>query len=261
MKILITGYKGFIGQNMVKALKEHDLTLFEWGDPLPVVDIFDWVIHLGAISSTTEKDVEKIMKQNYDFSKWLLNECNEAGVNFQYSSSASVYGLNQDFREDAPKNPLNPYAWSKYFFDKYVEENEWKNIRVQGFRYFNVYGPHEDHKGTQASPYQQFAIQARETGIIKVFEGSASYTRDFVPVSSVIDAHLKFFNVPESGIWNVGTGTSRSFMSVAIEVMTKIGANIKTIKMPESLKNQYQTYTCADMTKYNNTLRRYNITP
>lgn len=256
MKILITGYKGFIGQNMVEALEEHDLTLFEWGDDLPVVDKFNWVIHLGAISSTTEQDVEKVMRQNYDFSKWLLDECDEAGVNFQYASSASVYGLNRDFREDAPKNPLSPYAWSKYFFDRYVESCEWKNITVQGFRYFNVHGPHEEHKGNQASPHYQFAKQARDTGIINVFEGSAALVRDFVPVEKVVASHVKFFDVAESGIWNVGTGEPQSFMSIAIATMNEIGATIKTIEMPSHLVNQYQRYTCADMTKYNNSLNR-----
>lgn len=259
MKILITGYKGFIGQNMVNALKnEHELFLFEWGDPLPRVDGLDLVIHLGAISSTAERDVEKVMRQNYDFSKWLLNECNEAGVNFQYSSSASVYGITNDFREDAPKHPLTPYAWSKYLFDRYVEEREWPCIRVQGFRYFNVHGPHEDHKGSQSSPQHQFTVQAKTTGKIRVFAGSTAFSRDFVPVSRVIDIHKQFFDIPETGVWNVGTGEPSSFMSVAIRTMSSVGGAIETIAFPEHLKPYYQAYTCADLTKLNKTINKYS---
>lgn len=249
MKILVTGHRGFIGQNMINALIGHDLAFYEWGDTLPVVDRFNQVIHLGAISSTTENNVEKIMRQNFDFSCWLLNECNEAGVDFQYSSSASVYGLNTDFREDAAKNPLSPYAWSKYLFDRYVEQHKWQGIRVQGFRYFNVYGPYEDHKGNQASPYCQFSKQAADTGIVKLFENSEQYLRDFVPVETVVDTHKKFFNVEQSGIWNVGTGHAKSFQQVGEEVAVKYNARIEYIPMPDALRAQYQTYTCADLTK------------
>lgn len=253
MKILVTGHKGFIGQNMISALNGHNLAFYEWGDTLPVVDKFDWVIHLGAISSTTETDVEKIMRQNYDFSCWLLNECEEAGVNFQYSSSASVYGLNTDFREDAAKNPLSPYAWSKYLFDRHVESRKWYT-RVQGFRYFNVYGPHEEHKGNQSSPHHKFTKQAETTGVIKLFEGSENYKRDFVPVDTVVDIHKQFLNIKESGIWNVGTGQAMSFKALAETIAEGMQARIEYISMPEELKTQYQTYTCADLTKLRVTL-------
>jgi ADP-L-glycero-D-manno-heptose 6-epimerase len=249
MKILVTGHRGFIGQNMIHALTGHDLAFYEWGDTLPVVDRFNQVIHLGAISSTTETDVEKIMRQNFDFSCWLLNECNEAGVDFQYSSSASVYGLNTDFREDAPKNPLSPYAWSKYLFDRYVEQHKWQGIRVQGFRYFNVYGPYEDHKGNQSSPHHKFTKQAETTGVIKLFEGSENYKRDFVTVHTVVDIHKQFFNIKESGIWNVGTGRATSFKALAETIAEGMEAKIEYIPMPDALRAQYQTYTCADLTK------------
>lgn len=257
MRILVTGHKGFIGQNMIRALDGHDLAFYEWGDTLPKVDRFDWVIHLGAISSTTETDVEKVMRQNYDFSCWLLKECNEAGVNFQYSSSASVYGLNTDFREDAPKNPLSPYAWSKYLFDRYVEQGRWF-VKVQGFRYFNVYGPFEDHKGNQSSPHHKFTKQAETTGVIKLFEGSENYKRDFVPVHTIVDIHKQFLNVEESGIWNVGTGKAMSFKLLAETIAEGMEARIEIIPMPEELKAQYQTYTCADLTKLKATLNASN---
>jgi len=249
VKILITGHKGFIGQNMSKALAVHELSFYEWGDELPNVRDLDWVVHLGAISATTEKNVERVMSQNYEFSQWLLHECINAKVNFQYSSSASVYGLSDQFHEDSPKHPLSPYAWSKFLFDRYVERLENTNILIQGFRYFNVYGPHEDHKGNQASPYFQFEQQAITTGKIKLFEGSDKFLRDFVPVNIVCDVHRTFFDVRESGIWNVGTGRTLSFESVAQTIANKHGASIEYIPMPDNIKNQYQTYTCADTNK------------
>ena len=249
MKILITGDRGFIGQNMTKHLSDHTLKFYEWGETFPDVTGLDWVVHLGAISSTTERNVERVMEQNFDFSCWLLHECVDKGVNLQYSSSASVYGLKQNFKEDAPVDPLSPYAWSKYLFDKYVAEGNWPGIFVQGFRYFNVYGDHEDHKGSQASPFYQFERQAKETGVIKLFESSENFRRDFVPVETVCEVHRKFFEVYESGLWNIGTGETMSFQEVADLYAAMYNARIEYIPMPDSVKNQYQTYTCADLTR------------
>ena len=262
MKILITGDKGFIGGNAVKALSsEHNVICWDWStnDILPNLDdSFDWVIHFGAISSTTETDVEKILKQNLDFSIWLVNTCNFHGINFQYSSSASVYGLGTNFAENAPVDPRTPYAWSKYLFERYVQTNYWK-IRTQGFRYFNVYGPGEDHKGNQASPYHQFTEQAIKTSRIKVFENSNNYLRDFVHVDQVIETHRKFFDVADSGIWNVGTGKVTSFMDVATEIGILYPSTIETIPMPEQLKSSYQKYTCADLTQMTTTLEKFKL--
>lgn len=248
MKILITGHKGFIGQNMAIALADHDLSFYEWGDPTPEIRGLDWVIHLGAISSTTERNVEKIMKQNFDFSCWILQQCYLWKVNLQYASSAAIYGQRSEFKETSPVDPQSPYAWSKYLFERYAEQAYWDGIVVQGFRYFNVYGPHEDHKGSQASPQHQFIQQAKDN-VIKVFKNSQNYCRDFVHVDTVVDVHQTFFNVNESGVWNVGTGTATSFQSVAESIAYKSHASIETIPMPVLIQAQYQTYTCADLTK------------
>jgi ADP-L-glycero-D-manno-heptose 6-epimerase len=252
MKILLTGHKGFIGSHMLKALQAHghQVSVYDWGDILPGVMGQDWVIHMGAISATTERNVEKVMTQNYDFTVQLYEACHTFGVNFQYSSSASVYGLVSTFREDAELDPRTPYAWSKYLTERHIQQHP-MGARAQIFRYFNVYGPEgEEHKGSQASPYAQFKRQAAETGQIQVFEGSDKFLRDFVPVSRIVDTHLKFLTVKESGIWNVGTGQPRSFMDVAKE----FDVPIKTISMPEILRDSYQKYTCADMTKTQQTL-------
>lgn len=251
MNILITGHKGFIGQNMVHALQgPHHLRLYEWGDRHPSLEGLDWVIHLGALTSTTETNVERVLCHNLEYSQWLLGECVKHGVNLQWASSASVYGLGQDFRESAPVDPRTPYAWSKYLFERHITQQGSLPILVQGFRYFNVYGPHEDHKGDQASPHHRFGLQAREQGFIEVFRGSENYVRDFVPVSQVIRTHQQFWRVPLSGVWNVGTGNPQSFRAVA----EQYGVPIVEIPMPGHLRNSYQEYTCADMTLTHRTL-------
>jgi ADP-L-glycero-D-manno-heptose 6-epimerase len=257
MKILITGHRGFIGKNALEYFQpKHDVSTYEYDDgPFPGVMEYDWVMHFGAISSTTEKDVDKILRQNLDFSTRLFDDCKTFGVNLQYSSSASVYGLGTDFKETAPVDPRTPYAWSKYLFERYVREHQGGNI-VQGFRYFNVYGHGEEHKGNQASPFCQFTQQA-QSGIITVFEGSEKYHRDFVHVDRVLEVHDKFLDIRQSGIWNIGTGETRSFLDVAMEIGKKYPSVVKTKPMPSQLKSSYQEYTCADLTNLNNTLIKY----
>jgi ADP-L-glycero-D-manno-heptose 6-epimerase len=253
MKILLTGHRGFIGGHMLRALEAqgHSVSTFEWGDgAMPSVMEQDWVVHMGAISSTVERDVDKVLRQNYEFSRQLFDACKTYGVNLQYSSSASVYGLISNFREVSPVDPRNPYAWSKYLTERYHTQHQGGNT-VQGFRYFNVYGPDgEEHKGSQASPFMQFKRQAETTGRIELFEGSSRYRRDFIHVSKIVDMHLKFLDVPESGIWNMGTGKTMSFREIA----ETFNAEIVEIPMPEVLKSNYQEYTCADVTKLHSTL-------
>jgi ADP-L-glycero-D-manno-heptose 6-epimerase len=254
VKILVTGHKGFIGQHMISTLADkHKVDTYEWGDEYPKVKKYDWVVHLGAITSTTETDVEKIMKQNYDFSVELYKDCRHYNVNFQFASSASVYGLRNEFNEDSPVDPRTPYAWSKYMFEKYLMDHK-QTARVQIFRYFNVYGPEgEDHKGDQASPYYKFKTQAETTSKIKLFKNSENYLRDFVHVSKVVDTHLSFFKVKESGIWNVGTGKPQSFLDVA----KQFNVPIEEIEMPNTLTASYQKYTCADITKLTRTINEH----
>ena len=258
MKILLTGHKGFIGSNFLKALTQHEISTYEWGDDHPIrVEDNDLVIHVGAISSTVETNVEKVLIQNLDFSIWLLNQCIKYGVNFQYSSSASIYGKHHDmnvpFKETDPVDPRSPYAWSKYLFERHVSGLTNTGITIQGFRYFNVYGPGEDHKGNQASPQHKFRQQYEKHGYIELFEGSENFHRDFIHVDHVIAHHLAFMDIPESGVWNVGTGKVKSFVDVANQI-----TNIhRYIKMPKNLIHSYQSYTCADTTKLINTLKKY----
>jgi ADP-L-glycero-D-manno-heptose 6-epimerase len=255
MKILLTGYRGFIGKNMLPILqKDHEVSLMEWGDKLPSLKGFDWVIHLGANSSTTETNLDLIMEQNLFSSIRILEECIEHGVNLQYASSASVYGKGSVFQEDTPCSPLNHYALSKYLFEQYVKSRDTSNIVVQGFRYFNVFGPHEEHKGKQASPFTQFRRQAVIDREIVLWRGSQNFKRDFIHVNSVIDYHLRFFDVKESGVWNIGTGETRSFQDIAWEIYVEESARIRYIDVPNHILPHYQTYTCADLTKLKKTL-------
>lgn len=264
MKILVTGYKGFIGQNMCNALDYNniDYTVFDIKDaairPKDLnINAYDWVIHLGAISSTTETDIHKIMDLNVSWSIELFEECKRYNTNLQWSSSASVYGKRSKqegkFKERDTCNPKNYYAMSKYLIEKYIEKSTYTNI-VQGFRYFNVYGDYEGHKGSQASPVHQFTKQAKETGIIKIFEGSDNYFRDFVQVDTITDTHIKMLSVKKSGIYNIGSGTAKSFLSVAQEIANKYGAKIEEISFPKHLENHYQSYTCSDNTKIINAI-------
>ena len=254
MKVIVTGSKGFIGQNMVKELnKEHEVVEFDWLEPYPDVKGCDWVIHLGAISSTTDERIHCIVKQNLEFSIYLYEECIQHGVNFQFASSASVYGLISNFKEDSPVNPKNHYARSKAMFETYIDLRD-APIITQVFRYFNVYGPHEEHKGSQASPHTQFCNQAKVNGTIKLFKGSEKYKRDFIHVSKVVDYHKAFFKVKESGVWNIGSGSTESFQSVANKISKDKGAVVEYIEMPKVLEGNYQKFTKASMSKTNKTL-------
>ena len=217
------------------------------------------VFHLAAVSSVIDS-LER-PREVHDINLTTALSLLEAAVRhkvprFVFSSSAAVYGDAGPgaIGEDAPKNPLSHYAVQKLASEHYCGVyHRLHGIEAVCLRYFNVYGPEgEEHKGSQASPYAQFKRQAETTGEIRVFEGSDRFLRDFVPVSKIVETHLKFLDVKESGVWNVGTGQPRSFMSVAKE----FNVPISTIPMPDILKDSYQKYTCADMTKYNNTLNK-----
>ena len=260
MKILVTGHRGFIGQNIIKWFKANtQWTVNGWdiqeNSSFPDIKNYDWVIHLGAITSTTEQNVKKVLEYNTEFSKTLYTLCQVNSVNFQYASSASVYGLESDFLETSPCIPQTPYAWSKYLFEFWLSKQSINNNIVQGFRYFNVYGNYEDHKSTQASPVSKFSLQ----NPIQLFKNSAEYKRDFVAVEDVCRVHADFIkNIKTSGIWNIGTGKPRSFQSIANLISKRNNSSIEYIEMPNNLRLSYQKYTCANLTKLENTLGLQN---
>lgn len=260
MNILVTGHNGFIGLNLYQTLLDmgHDVEGWEWGKEsqpataLPEVKNRDLVIHLGAISSTTYRDVDQIMTQNTDFSIWLYEQCQIHGVNLHYASSASVYGTLEHFNEEGPFQPQSPYAYSKYLFDRHVKKHPAKNIAITGFRYFNVYGHKgEDHKADMASPYTKFIKQAQKNGAITLFENSDQFKRDFVSVEDVVTVHCHLLKNTISGVYNIGTGRPVSFQDVGNAIAQKYQASINYIPMPDHLHRQYQAFTCAKLGRLN----------
>ena len=240
--ILITGHRGFIGGNMMRAFP--DARGYEWGDGNVDLTGISRVIHLGAITDTQCTDWKMLAEQNVNFTKELLHECALCRIPIQIASTAAVYGAGTVFRENAAVFPQNDYAISKRIIELYTLDRDWP-MPVQLFRYFNVYGPNE-HKA-QASPHTRFRRQAAALGYIEVFEGSEDIKRDFVPVERVIEIHRRFFDLDVSGVYNLGTGKATSFMDVARTVARETGAEIVEVPMP-TLKG-YQRFTQADMTK------------
>ncbi|TAN68401.1 MAG: ADP-glyceromanno-heptose 6-epimerase [Methylobacter sp.] len=285
--IVVTGGAGFIGSNLIRALNQRgernillvdhlangrkmhniaDLDIADYMDKeefiekIGVAHFFDGVravFHQGACSATTEWDGRFVMRNNYDYSKRLLHWCVARNVAFMYASSASVYGDGKHgFRvERGCEYPINMYAYSKFQFDQYVRPLLAKTKSpIVGFRYFNVYGPREQHKGAMSSTAFHFNRQVIEQKKAKLFEGcdgmaNGEQKRDFVHVDDVVDVNLWFLDHPEQrGIYNVGTGRAEPFNAVAQAVIDwhKEGI-IEYIPFPEHLKGGYQSYTQADI--------------
>ena len=251
MNILVTGHEGFIGRNMTTWMhQEEGWTVDGWEyDPnnLPDVSGYDWVVHLGAIADMTETDVDKILKQNLEFSQWLFNQCNLHGTHLQYASSSSVYGNVKDFSEYAPCQPQTAYAWSKYLFDRWVFQQP-VNIYVQGFRYFNVYGKWMHLRGNRANAIHKWRTQARKEGKVTVWDTAEHVKRDWTWVGDVCRLHIDFIKqVNGSGIWNVGSGLAHSFLDIAEEIAEQEGVPIELESVPQQELARFRSKTCADI--------------
>ncbi|MUK29450.1 ADP-glyceromanno-heptose 6-epimerase [Aliivibrio fischeri] len=286
--IIVTGGAGMIGSNIVKSLndkgfndilvvdnlkdgkkfknlvdlditdymdKEDFITQIMAGDDFgPIEAIF----HEGACSATTEWDGKYIMMNNYEYSKELLHFCIEREIPFLYASSAATYGETDTFIEEREyEGALNVYGYSKQQFDNYVrrlwadaEEHNETLSQITGFRYFNVYGPREQHKGSMASVAFHLNDQMNAGEDPKLFERSDKFKRDFVYVGDVAAVNLWFLENGVSGIYNCGTGRAEPFRAVAEAVIKHHGkGEVKTIPFPEHLKGAYQEFTQADLTK------------
>ncbi|NOU25538.1 MAG: ADP-glyceromanno-heptose 6-epimerase [Methylotenera sp.] len=228
------------------------------------------IIHMGAISATTERDFNKLVEANIHYSLNLWTWCAKNNVSFFYASSAATYGAGEHGYDDASikdLRPLNGYGYSKHFFDEWVLRQVAENKPVPsawaGFKFFNVYGPNEYHKERMASVAFHSFNQFKETGAVKLFKSHKTgfedgmQLRDFVYVKDAASAVVHFLSAAlnskrcTNGIYNIGTGKARAFKDLATNVMTSLGKtpNITYIDMPEDLQGKYQYFTEATVAK------------
>lgn len=308
-RIVVTGAAGFIGSNLVKGLNARgiddiiavddltqgdkfrnlaDLKISDYVDASTFYDMFahgsfgqiEAVFHEGACSDTMETNGKYMMDNNYATSIGLFHACQKRGARLLYASSAATYGGSDTFREDpAFERPLNVYGYSKLLFDQRMRREcgvdfqrsvAGKTGQVVGFRYFNVYGPREQHKGRMASvAFHQFNQFSAE-GKVKLFGdyggyGPGAQMRDFVFIDDVVAVNLWFFDHPGvSGIFNLGSGRAQPFNDVAVAVVNAMrgiqgeaalpleaiasGGLIEYIPFPDALRGKYQCFTEADLT-------------
>ncbi|HPN37554.1 MAG TPA: ADP-glyceromanno-heptose 6-epimerase [Melioribacteraceae bacterium] len=298
--IVVTGGAGFIGSNLIKRLNEkgysniiivdHLNTGDKWKNinGLNYEDFYekdkfynllvneeipfnmDAVIHLGACSSTTEKDADYLVQNNYKYSLELVRYCLLSRARFIYASSAATYGDGANGYLDDENGlsnlrPLNMYGYSKHMFDLWARKNDIAN-KIVGLKYFNVYGPNEYHKGDMRSVVHKAFEQIKNEGKVKLFKSyntefkDGEQMRDFIYVKDAVEMTLYFLeNRDIHGVFNIGTGISRTWNDLVTAIFNSLNlpVNIEYIDMPDYLKGKYQYYTKADNTKllnagYNN---------
>ncbi len=289
--IIITGAAGFIGSCLVQKLNHegfYDLVLvddfskaeknrnFEGKRFSQQIDrdifpewlrdnqlLVQFVLHIGARTDTTESDTELFDRLNLDYTKNIWNICVEFGLPLVYASSAATYGLGEHgYDDDESKisllHPLNPYGDSKNDFDNWALAQERKPYFWAGLKFFNVYGPNEYHKGRMASVIFHTYKQIRKTGEMKLFKShnpdfkDGEQMRDFVYVKDVIDVlYFLMHHRKDSGIYNLGSGTARTFLDLATNTFNALGEPVKIsfVPTPEDIREKYQYFTEATMDK------------
>ncbi len=290
MKIIVTGGAGFIGSCILRALNDAGYTDIivvdnicstekwrnlvnksyteyisrnEFLQRLPEFSgKVSHIFHMGACSSTTERDFDFLYKNNFEYTKALWNFCVREKIAFYYASSAATYGAGEngfdDEKDISVLRPLNGYGYSKQLFDLWEQKQTEKPAQHCGFKFFNVYGPNEYFKGSMASViFHSFnkITQTGEMGLFKSYkEGveDGKQRRDFVYVKDICKVMMFVMNHPQiNGLFNLGTGTARTFYDLCANTFSAMGlpANIKIVDMPETLRAKYQYYTQASMDK------------
>lgn len=286
--VIVTGGAGFIGSCFVKKLNDNGIidiiivdklgTDQKWKNLLGKqftsiipIELFreqiqknmfgrsiSSIIHMGACSTTTERNADYLYENNVEYSKILVTYAFEHGCKFLYASSAATYGLGENGYSDSfnPQlKPLNMYGYSKHLFDCWIHSNSMES-KVIGLKYFNVFGPNEYHKNDMASMAFKAFHQIKANGYVELFESNTSeypnggQVRDFIYIKDVVDAMWELYQSQTiRGIFNLGTGVARSWNDLITAVFEAMGkkVDIRYISMPDHLKNQYQNFTQASM--------------
>jgi ADP-L-glycero-D-manno-heptose 6-epimerase len=292
-RILITGGAGFIGSALVWELnrrgcenivvcdrlstdeKWKNLVPLKFADYIDGNDLlqavqhapaklgrFDHVLHLGACSATTERDADYLMRNNYEFTKQLCQWSLANQTRFVYASSAATYGDGAHGMDDQMPDihalrPLNMYGYSKHLFDLHAKREGWLP-KIVGLKYFNVYGPNEDHKADMRSLVHKACGQILATGKVQLFKSHrpdyqhGEQMRDFLYVKDAIRMTLHLAETSSAGgLFNLGSGKAHTWIELATAIFTALGKEpvIEFIDMPEHLQSKYQYYTCADIAK------------